>query len=296
MHRHLPRAANLRVHLAHPPIPAALEAFRVPPHGVYVHDGERPVALLRDLDFRICRSLRTSSCVSKSSRQPLPHLSVSYLPHSRTHSIGSWDRGVFGQGQTMSGWNTVSKRSTSRVSHALVSRLTISALSALAPPTLVRAHASPGQNPSFAAPPGHPRSSSGARGSSLEYVRCFGELDLRVLHHLPAVAPRGEEVQSSPRQDLDGQLLERPPHHPLVVYYHPDVAVLVARLLSSLREGYELVPGVDERHAGAAPAQLHLEEVPVELEGLLDVADLEGDVVEPDQSCARRHVHIIPGF
>ena len=198
MHRHLPRAANLRVHLAHPPLPAALEAFRVPPHGVYVHDGERPVALLRDLDFRICRSLRTSSCVSKSSRQPLPHLSVSYLPHSRTHSIGSWDRGVFGQGQTMSGWNTVSKRSTSLVSQALVSRSTISSISAFAPPTLVWGKTLPSQLLQgilalLQVPEAHP----------LEYVPCFGELDLGVLHHLPAVAPWVEEVQSSPRQNLD---------------------------------------------------------------------------------------------
>src|SRR5829696_363932 len=63
-----------------------------------------------------------------------------------------------------------------------------------------------------------------------------------------------------------------------------------------LREGNELVPRVYERHAAPAPAQLHLEESPEELQGLLYVANLEGDVVEPHQCRAGRHAPILsPG-
>src|SRR5215212_1551064 len=103
--------------------------------------------------FRISRSLRTSSCVSNSSCQPLPHLSGSYLPHSSTQSIGSCEFVVLGQGQTMSGWNTLSNRSTSRVSQALVSRSTISSISDLTPPigpppsTLLRSRPKPQEEP-----------------------------------------------------------------------------------------------------------------------------------------------------
>src|SRR5215210_3604882 len=51
MHGHLPLAADLRVHLAHASLPAALAALRVAPHGVYVDHGESPVALLGHLDL-----------------------------------------------------------------------------------------------------------------------------------------------------------------------------------------------------------------------------------------------------
>src|SRR5919199_2986190 len=67
------------------------------------------------------------------------------------------------------------------------------------------------------------------------------------------------------------------------------MAVVVRRLRPAFGEGDELVAGVDERHSGAAPTQLYLEEAPVELQGLLDVADLEGDMVETDKPGARRH-------
>src|SRR5215216_1768309 len=63
--------------------------------------------------FLVSLLLWISSCVSNSSRHRLPHLSGSYLPSTRRQSIGSWDFEVFGQGQTISGWNTLSSRSTS---------------------------------------------------------------------------------------------------------------------------------------------------------------------------------------
>ena len=60
--------------------------------------------------------------------------------------------------------------------------------------------------------------------------------------------------------------------------------VLVLRLRPAFGQGDELIAHVDERHAGAAPAQRELEQPPVERERLVDVADLERDVVDPDQT------------
>ena len=54
----------------------------------------------------------------------------------------------------------------------------------------------------------------------------------------------------------------------------------------------ELVADVDERLVRTAAAQLELEEAAVELERLVDVADLERDVVDPDEP-SRCHGHIV---
>src|SRR5829696_773329 len=256
--------------------------------------------------FRISRSLRTSSCVSNSSCQPLPHLPGSYLPHSRTQSIGSCDLVVLGQGQTMSGWNTVSKRSTSRVSQALVSRSTISSISDLTPPIGPSLHtvAQPAEAGALVRRQallaqllqGVLALSQVAEAHCAQYVGGFGELDLGVLHDLPAVAPRVEEVETPAGQDLHVHLVKRPPHRPPVVDHHTDVAMIVWVPRPPLREGDELVPRVYERHSAPAPAQLHFEESPEELQGLLNVANLEGDVVEPHQCRAGRHAPILsPG-
>src|SRR5215212_2251619 len=126
-----------------------------------------------------------------------------------------------------------------------------------------------------------------------KYVGSFGELNLGVLHDLPAVAPRIEEVEAPARQDLHVKVPERPPHRPPVVYHHTDVAMIVGLLRPPLREGDELVPRVYERHAGTAPTQLYLEEASEELQGLLDVANLQGDVVESHQCRAGCHVPIL---
>ena len=57
----------------------------------------------------------------------------------------------------------------------------------------------------------------------------------------------------------------------------------VGRLRPPLGERDELVAHVHEGHAAGAAAELEVEDAPVELERLLDVADLEGDVVQADE-------------
>ena len=61
------------------------------------------------------------------------------------------------------------------------------------------------------------------------------------------------------------------------------MAVLVGRLGAPSREREELVAHVDERHPVRAAAQRELEQLTVERERLVDVADLERDVIDPHE-------------
>ena len=61
------------------------------------------------------------------------------------------------------------------------------------------------------------------------------------------------------------------------------MAVGVGRLRPPLRERDELIAHVHKGHAAGAATELEVEDAPVELERLLDVADLEGDVVQADE-------------
>src|SRR5215211_1946993 len=128
---------------------------------------------------------------------------------------------------------------------------------------------------------------------ALEDLGGFGELDLGVVHDLPVVAPRVEEIQAPARHDLHPHLLERPPDHPPVVYHHPYVPVIVGGGVLSFDERDELVSCVYECHPGSASPQLDIEEAAVELERLIYVPYLEGDVVEPDEPRAVCHRAII---
>ena len=124
--------------------------------------------------------------------------------------------------------------------------------------------------------------------------RRLRELHLVVLHDLDEVAPRIAKVETTAAEDLDSRRLERPPRRVLVVDDEPEVAVLVGRLRAPLRERDELVAHVDERHPVRAAAQRELEQLTVERERLVDVADLERDVIDPhepslwhDDHCSR---------
>jgi hypothetical protein len=70
------------------------------------------------------------------------------------------------------------------------------------------------------------------------------------------------------------------------------VPVVVGRLGASAREGDELVAHVDEGDARAAAAQREVEQGAVELQGLVDVPDLQCDVVDADET--RAHATIVP--
>ena len=69
-----------------------------------------------------------------------------------------------------------------------------------------------------------------------------------------------------------------------------------ATCVTPLRERDELVAEVDEGHARAAPAQLHVvEDPPEERDRLVDVADLDREVVDADESRHERRVTATSG-
>ncbi len=75
------------------------------------------------------------------------------------------------------------------------------------------------------------------------------------------------------------------PHGGLVVDDEAEVPLAVDVRVRVAGERDELVAHVDERHLRAdATAQLELEEAAVPRERLVDVADLERDVVDPDEA------------
>ena len=117
-----------------------------------------------------------------------------------------------------------------------------------------------------------------------QHLGRLGELDVPVLDHLDVVAPGVDEIEAAAGQNLGAHLLERLTQRRAVVDHQAEVPVLVLRLGPARGQGDELIAHVDERHARAAPAQRELEQPPVERERLVDVADLERDVVDADQT------------
>ncbi len=114
-------------------------------------------------------------------------------------------------------------------------------------------------------------------------MRRFGELDVRIADHLETIAPRVEEIHEGAIDQL------RPGRRGQRLYRRAvvdDDAEMPARILVRrlrLHQGDELVAHVDEGLALAFAAQGEIEDLAVEGERFLDVADLEGDVVHADQ-------------
>src|SRR5919197_2359430 len=121
------------------------------------------------------------------------------------------------------------------------------------------------------------------KAHAVQDVVGFRELDLAVLDHLDVVAPRIAEVDRAARLDVDARVLQSAARRLLVVDDEAEVPVRVGRLRAAGGERDELVAHVDEGHPAGAPAQLELEDAPVELERLLDIAHLERDVVQADE-------------
>ena len=97
--------------------------------------------------------------------------------------------------------------------------------------------------------------------------------------------PQGSrKSRNRPSRSLHPHLLEGPAHELLVVDRDAEVPVVVGPLPAPPGEVDELVPEVDEGGVLAPPRNLEVQEPAVEGEGLVDVPDLEGDVVDADGS------------
>jgi hypothetical protein len=112
-------------------------------------------------------------------------------------------------------------------------------------------------------------------------------------------APRPEPTVSVPARSrrprtggphVDAVAPERVADRLLVVDDEPEVTGSIGLLRGRRGEREELIAHVDERHPTAvAAAELELEEAVVPVEGLLDVADLERDVIDANET----HTHIV---
>src|SRR3546814_1076531 len=107
---------------------------------------------------------------------------------------------------------------------------------------------------------------------------------------LVAVAPGIEESEETPGQRLDSGLRQRLAHRLLVVDHQAEVAVVVGRLAAALLQREELVAEIDEGGGLAPAAQLEIEQAAIEGQRLVDIADLEGDMVETDGEIGRATV------
>src|SRR5262245_17142902 len=118
----------------------------------------------------------------------------------------------------------------------------------------------------------------------MQDLRGLGELNLAVVDDLELIAPGIADVEARRRGHRNARLDERITNRLLVVYDQAEVAVKVRRLRPPPGKGDELIAHVHEGHRVAHPAaQLEVEDLPVPLECLVDVADLERHVVDPDE-------------
>jgi heme exporter protein A len=104
------------------------------------------------------------------------------------------------------------------------------------------------------------------------------------------IAPGVAEVEAAASEKLRSLCLEAATHLLAVVDHEPEVTLLVRGLASALGEHEELVADIDEGHTGYAAAQLELEDAPVEVQALGEVAHLEDDMVDADEPCHSRRI------
>jgi hypothetical protein len=94
------------------------------------------------------------------------------------------------------------------------------------------------------------------------------------------------------RRDGNAGASQRLAHELLVVDGESEMPPVIGRGGATLGERDELIAHVDEGHARFAIDAADREDRTVERHGLLQVADLEGDVVDADHACEPlRHAH-----
>src|SRR5262249_47027798 len=115
-----------------------------------------------------------------------------------------------------------------------------------------------------------------------QHVRRLGELDVVVTDDLYSVAPGVAEIEEWAGQRFDPGRPQRAAHRVLVVDHEAKMTAVVGGLGAALLQREELITQIDERRGLALAAQFEVEQASVECQRLLDIADLEGDMVETD--------------
>src|SRR5215813_15085465 len=115
-----------------------------------------------------------------------------------------------------------------------------------------------------------------------QHARRLGELDVVVVDDLDSVAPGVAEIEEGAGQRLDARRRQRTAYRVLVVDHETKMTAVVGGLGAALLQREELIAQIDERRGLALAAQFELEQAAIERQRLLDIADLEGDMVETD--------------
>ena len=116
----------------------------------------------------------------------------------------------------------------------------------------------------------------------------FRELDVAVIDDLDVVAPRIVEVKRSRWLNSNPGLQHRPSDRFHVVNDEAKVPRTVGRLRAAARQRDELITDINESHPPAsATTELEIEEPPVPVQRLIEIADLQRHMVDTDEP---RHV------
>jgi hypothetical protein len=111
----------------------------------------------------------------------------------------------------------------------------------------------------------------------------LGELDISVLHDLDAIAPRIEKVEEGSRQQLSACGFDSDANTRAIIDDQPKMPATILMWVWRFHEVDELVAELNKGVARPFPPQGKIKNLAIKVEGLLDIANLEGDVVDADE-------------
>src|SRR5260370_21384259 len=125
----------------------------------------------------------------------------------------------------------------------------------------------------------------GRPAHAAHYTGRLGELDVRVLDDLEPVAPRIEEIEERAFDNARDGGFRQLDDAAAVVDDKAEMPLLdaVGRVVGHQGHVDELVAHVDEGVTLALAAQVEIEDPPVPIESLVDVADLDRDMIDADE-------------
>src|SRR6516164_4147503 len=116
-----------------------------------------------------------------------------------------------------------------------------------------------------------------------QYMRRLSELDIGIFDHLDPITPRVEKVEKGPRYQLAAGSLDAGAHARPVVDDEPEMAAAILVRVSDLHHVDELIAELDKGVARPFCPELKIEDFAVKIEGLIDIANLDRDVVDADE-------------
>ncbi len=124
-----------------------------------------------------------------------------------------------------------------------------------------------------------------AQTHAAQDVGALGELDGGIFDNLQMIAPGVEKVEpvgEGAFEDFAAEPLDRFADRLTIIDHHAEVALGIGLLAAAGTQGDELVAEVDKSHRLFLAPQFEFEQLPVEFQGLVNIADFEGNMVDAD--------------